>query len=369
MSKMDDEFAVAGYNTHDTHNNIQQQQHHNTFNHTSTQQFDEALEISDHSQNDLTEASYDNTNTNNNLMQQQSIQRPASGISSQQQNSNNTNRPNSSLQQQRPGSSRQPIQQHIDEHNESDLHHDNDTNTIEHKTLHSDGPQQIELYDANEYTYLNQAVSKEITDLFAYIPRYTPHDIDLISPLRPFIPDYIPAVGEIDQFLKLLPPIGISGVAECDRLGLSVLDEPSATQSDSNVLDLRLRVMSKNIVNTPLTVVSIPNASENTKKIDKWIQSIVELHHDKPSTSIDYTYRMPSIDELMDVWPNEIEQLLQHANITLPSNNIELTPIEYSKVICALLDIPVFKDKLIESLHLLFSLYQGFNHNAHFQSV
>lgn len=33
--------------------------------------------------------------------------------------------------------------------------------------------------------------------------RYTPQTIDLDYKLRPFIPDYIPAVGDIDAFLKV----------------------------------------------------------------------------------------------------------------------------------------------------------------------
>ena len=33
--------------------------------------------------------------------------------------------------------------------------------------------------------------------------RYTPQSIELDHKLRPFIPDYIPAVGDIDAFLKV----------------------------------------------------------------------------------------------------------------------------------------------------------------------
>ena len=47
-------------------------------------------------------------------------------------------------------------------------------------------------------------VSKEEKDLFDYINRYTPQKIDLDSKFKPFIPDYIPAVGDIDAFIKVL---------------------------------------------------------------------------------------------------------------------------------------------------------------------
>lgn len=37
----------------------------------------------------------------------------------------------------------------------------------------------------------------------ALSPRYTPQVIDLDHKLKPFIPDFIPAVGDIDAFLKV----------------------------------------------------------------------------------------------------------------------------------------------------------------------
>jgi intraflagellar transport protein 46 len=58
--------------------------------------------------------------------------------------------------------------------------------------------------------------------------------------VKPFIPDYIPAIGDIDEFIKVPRPDG-----KPDDLGLKVLDEPSAKQSDSTVLQLQLRHTSK----------------------------------------------------------------------------------------------------------------------------
>lgn len=40
---------------------------------------------------------------------------------------------------------------------------------------------------------------------------------------------------------------------------------------------------------------------------------------------------------------------------------------EYARLACALLDIPVY-DNIIESLHLLFSLYSEFKANPYFSS-
>ena len=63
-------------------------------------------------------------------------------------------------------------------------------------------------YDPAEYE--NLPVNAEIKELFQYITRYTPQAIDLEHKLKPFIPDYIPAVGDIDAFIKVgVKPIEI----------------------------------------------------------------------------------------------------------------------------------------------------------------
>ena len=56
-------------------------------------------------------------------------------------------------------------------------------------------------YDPSEYDHLQ--VNNDIKDLFQYITRYTPQNITLEARMRPFIPDYVPAIGDIDAFLKV----------------------------------------------------------------------------------------------------------------------------------------------------------------------
>ena len=55
----------------------------------------------------------------------------------------------------------------------------------------------------NPADFNNLQVSSEVKDLFEYIKRYKPQKIDLDTKLKPFIPDYIPAVGEVDACLKM----------------------------------------------------------------------------------------------------------------------------------------------------------------------
>lgn len=56
-------------------------------------------------------------------------------------------------------------------------------------------------YNPKEYAHLQ--VSQEVRDLFLYIQRYKPHEVELDTQLKCFIPDYLPAVGEMDSFLKV----------------------------------------------------------------------------------------------------------------------------------------------------------------------
>ena len=94
------------------------------------------------------------------------------------------------------------------------------------------------MYDPSEFEDLN--VSQEIKELFNDILRYTPQAMDLETRFKPFIPEFIPAVGDIDAFIKVPRPDG-----QAEKTGLTVLDEPAAKQSDPSVLDLQLRAISK----------------------------------------------------------------------------------------------------------------------------
>eukprot|EP00294_Goniomonas_avonlea_P011237 CAMPEP_0114554624 /NCGR_PEP_ID=MMETSP0114-20121206/8310_1 /TAXON_ID=31324 /ORGANISM="Goniomonas sp, Strain m" /LENGTH=387 /DNA_ID=CAMNT_0001739685 /DNA_START=30 /DNA_END=1193 /DNA_ORIENTATION=+ len=211
-------------------------------------------------------------------------------------------------------------------------------------------------YNPAEYAHLQ--VSTEIKELFDYIGRHKPQAVELLTSLKPFIPDYIPAVGEIDAFLKIQRPDG-----KPDTLGLSVLDEPGPIQTDGTVLDLQLRAISKHSNLQPMAVASIENAANNPKAITAWIQSINELHRSKPPPNVNYTRPMPDIEALMQVWPQEMEEALNEHQ--LPTAELDVDVKAYTRIICSLLDIPVYQN-LTESLHVLFTLYSVFKNNQHF---
>ena len=60
----------------------------------------------------------------------------------------------------------------------------------------------------NPADYANLNVGADVKDIFDYISRYKPQKIDLETKLKPFVPDYVPAVGEVDAFLKMPKPDG-----------------------------------------------------------------------------------------------------------------------------------------------------------------
>lgn len=59
-------------------------------------------------------------------------------------------------------------------------------------------------YNPADYDTLD--VSSEVKELFKYITRYKPVSLTIDSKLRPFVPDYFPAIGEVDAFLKMDKP-------------------------------------------------------------------------------------------------------------------------------------------------------------------
>ncbi|XP_023797109.1 intraflagellar transport protein 46 homolog, partial [Cyanistes caeruleus] len=215
-------------------------------------------------------------------------------------------------------------------------------------------------FNPADFDYLQ--VSSEIRDLFEYIKRYTPKTIEIEHKLQPFIPDFIPAVGDIDAFLKVPRPDG-----KPDNLGLLVLDEPSTKQSDPTVLSLWLTENSKqHNITQQIKVKSLENAEKNPKAIESWIESITELHRCKPPATVHYSRPMPDIETLMQEWSPEFEELL--GKVGLPTAEMSCDLAEYIDMICAILDIPVYKSR-IHPLHVLFSLFLEFKNSQHFKPL
>ncbi|KAG2464286.1 IFT46 protein, partial [Polypterus senegalus] len=214
-------------------------------------------------------------------------------------------------------------------------------------------------YDPAEFSQLQ--ASAEIKELFQYIGRFAPQAVDLELKLRPFIPDFIPAVGDIDPFLKVPCPD-----AKTDKLGLLVLDEPCTKQSEPTVLSLWLmeNSMQHNVMR--VKVKSLENVEKSGKAIDSWVENMSKLHRAKPPATVHYSRPMPDVGTLMQEWPPEVERLL--GRVGLPTAELKCGLAEYVDVVCAALDVPVYKSR-VQSLHVLFTLYAEFKNSQHFKAL
>ncbi|EGI62706.1 UPF0360 protein [Acromyrmex echinatior] len=181
---------------------------------------------------------------------------------------------------------------------------------------------------------------------------YTPQKIELNYKLIPFIPDYIPAVGDIDAFIKIPRPDGVE-----DKIGLTVLDEPCTDQSDPAVLHLQLRNHSRSAgaATRQAVVKRIEDAERNSKSIDKWINDMNQLHRSKHPPGVQLNHAMPDIDGLMQQWPPQVEEKLNELQLDLSELDCDLPQLV--DVVCNLLDIPTRENTRLEALHTLFTLY------------
>jgi intraflagellar transport protein 46 len=98
-----------------------------------------------------------------------------------------------------------------------------------------------------------------------------------------------------------------------------VLDEPATRQSDPAVLDLHLRAVTKASSATPRVVRNMDalQLKKDPKILDTWLRNVKDLHLKKPPASVHYTRRMPDIEDLMQVWPEPIEEALKSVKMCL----------------------------------------------------
>lgn len=116
-----------------------------------------------------------------------------------------------------------------------------------------------------------------------------------------------------------------------------------------------------------MEVRSIEGAEKCPKEIDNWVKRIEDLNRSKPAPTVQYSRRMPDIEQLMQVWPNEFEEHLQQNPLPeLAEMDIDLQ--NYIRLIASILDVPVY-NQITETLHVIFTLYSEFKSNQHFSKT
>lgn len=211
----------------------------------------------------------------------------------------------------------------------------------------------------NAKAYESVDAPSDIKELMQYISRYTPQRIPIEYRLRVFIPDYIPAVGDIDAFLKISPPEPITKGTESaldkftKSLGLQVLDEPCGQQSDEVLLQMKLRSIFPKALETPSAIAKSP------KDVERWISEIQALHVGQPTQNAMQFRQMPDIDQLMSEWPESVEKMLD--SIGFPTASLDCPLSTYTAIVAGLFDIPInnraSQMDYIAALYTLFNLY------------
>lgn len=230
------------------------------------------------------------------------------------------------------------------------------------------------LYDPARFA--NLRVSPDVKELFGYISRYAPIDVEPPTPLKPFVPDYVPAVGDVDEFIKVPRPDGLD-----DGLGVRVLDEPGPEQSDPASLSLKLRRAiggglggdggaggAGGRASAVVGRIERPESKEGAAKLDAWIESVNALHEgdDKSGAQFAYSKNMPDIETVMREFDPEVEEALRNSGF--PDNLPDMDLKSTIKYMCAILDIPVYEGHMNESLHLMFTAYLHLKNNPYLRA-
>ena len=118
---------------------------------------------------------------------------------------------------------------------------------------------------------------------------------------------------------------------------MAVLDEPSTkSQSDSTLLNLQLRAVSKDVKITR-DVGSATKTANSQKDIESWIENIRHLHEvtsgSSTSLSLFHSQKLPDVEQLMQEWPDHFENALNQFD--LPTADLNCTLDEYATIICS----------------------------------
>lgn len=206
------------------------------------------------------------------------------------------------------------------------------------------------------------AESPELASIFALVSSFQPNIVEAEVHWKPFLPELAPAIGSIDAFIKIPRPDG-----EIDEAGLVVLDEPSITQSNRQILKMELREqygVSGPTGQGDAYIGSIEESANSTKELAAWLESIEEIHRQRPPPAVIYSSKMPEFESLMEPWPDRFEEVLKA--LVPPPSELDVSFDDYVRIICAVLEIPV-RGNIVESLHHLFALYSEFEGNQHFR--
>jgi len=220
----------------------------------------------------------------------------------------NENRKNITLENKKKS---ETLNSDIDNNLKSKKKYDDNSNNEENEDSFDDGnngykhynntepereSQKLTFFDVDQFLDLN--VDKDAKNLLYLMKKFQPDRsiLNLDTKMKPFIPSFISSIGEVDAFLKINRPDH-----NLEELGLEVIDEPTINGIDPSVFSLELAYKMKSKVSDNFIIKSIENAEKNSKQIQKWIDSLENLHKEASSNFVSYSKKMPEIEDLMQV--------------------------------------------------------------------
>ncbi|XP_002003677.2 intraflagellar transport protein 46 homolog [Drosophila mojavensis] len=212
----------------------------------------------------------------------------------------------------------------------------------------------------------------ELKELFPYILKYTPQTIDTPYHLQPFVPEFVPAVGDVDAMLKVQAPALLQPQAprqreldeQLQRLGLELLDEPSGAQSEPSLLNMKLRSVlsgsrAGNSRHAARSATQVPTA-KTAKDIEKWIAEVEQVHM---TQSMYDAQPRKDIDALLENWPRSFgtpasKEAVDEAYRACLQQQISL--VDYVRTLCEHFGVegPLeTQSDYIHNIQTLFALY------------
>ncbi|EDW64970.1 intraflagellar transport protein 46 homolog isoform X1 [Drosophila virilis] len=230
--------------------------------------------------------------------------------------------------------------------------------------------QEVSTFNLTPDKWEQLPLQPELKELFPYILKYTPQAIETPYHLQPFIPEYVPAVGDVDAMLKVQAPALLQPQRQREldeqlqRLGLMLLDEPSGAQSEPSLMNMKMRsVLSGsrggNGRHGACSATLVPTAKSG-KDIEKWIGEVEQVH----MTQAMYDAQpRKDIDALLLDWPRSFgepatKDALDEAYRACLQQQISLT--DYVRVLCERFGVegPLeTQSDYIHNIQTLFALY------------
>ena len=159
-----------------------------------------------------------------------------------------------------------------------------------------DNNQKLEFFNIDEFYDLD--IENDAKMLLHDMKKFTPNRdiLNLDTKMKPFVPNYIPSIGEVDAFIKINRPDN-----NIEELGLDYIDEPAIKGIDPSIFSLELAYKLKSKIPQSYVIKNIEDADKNPKLIQNCIDNLENLHKEALSSNIDYSNKMPDLESLMQV--------------------------------------------------------------------